>query len=364
MRGGTFAEVRVPLAVRPAGVAIAVFAVLTVFLTTACSVGSRNEIPDRPFMKGVAFTGYWSTAYQGQAPLLSLDALRTTDAGWISILVTAYQMTIDSTEIDFTGERTPTDESVGALVNYARSAGLKVMLKPHVDLEADPEHYRGQIGSNFSESGWQAWFAAYEAFIIHYAALAESLNCEVFCAGCELGGTAGRAGEWRSIISGIREIYHGKLVYADNLAETNPDAVTWWDELDYIGQDVYPTLSQEIDPTEEELRLGWSYLVGRLSYLSERWQLPVILTEIGCRSVLGGAINPWDWQKTGPPDMEIQKKYYQAAFQALTGRDWLQGMFWWQWLPDPDHGGLSDTGYSPHGKPAEAVLKTWYGREL
>jgi hypothetical protein len=37
-------------------------------------------------------------------------------------------------------------------------------------------------------------------------------------------------------------------------------------------------------------------------------------------------------------------------------------MYWWQWSPDPNDGGPDDTGYTPHGKPAEQILRSWYSR--
>jgi len=333
---------------------------------SACTA-SRSGGEEAPFpagfQKGVAFTGYWSGAYAGDGPLRSMDALKSTKAGWVSVLVTAYQENIASTVIDFQGPSTPTDDSLIRLIGYARGIGLKVMLKPHVDLANDPQHYRGDIGRNFSEADWAAWFASYTAFILHYAEMAAGAGAELFCVGCELGGTVGRAAEWRQVISRVRGVFNGPLVYADNLVETNPGAVSWWDALDYIGQDLYPTLSLKVHPTVDDLCAGWPGLREKLRSLAGSWNKKVIVTEIGCRSVEGGAINPWDWQKSGQPDMEVQSNYYEAAFRMLQGQSWLAGMYWWQWMPEPDHGGTLDTGYSPHLKPAETVLRSWYGRQ-
>jgi hypothetical protein len=333
---------------------------------SACTA-SRSGGEEAPFpagfQKGVAFTGYWSDAYAGDGPLRSMDALKSTKAGWVSVLVTAYQENIASTVIDFQGPSTPTDDSLIRLIGYARGIGLKVMLKPHVDLANDPQHYRGDIGRNFSEADWAAWFASYTAFILHYAEMAAGAGAELFCVGCELGGTVGRAAEWRQVISRVRGVFNGPLVYADNLVETNPGAVSWWDALDYIGQDLYPTLSLKVHPTVDDLCAGWPGLREKLRSLAGSWNKKVIVTEIGCRSVEGGAINPWDWQKSGQPDMEVQSNYYEAAFRMLQGQSWLAGMYWWQWMPEPDHGGTLDTGYSPHLKPAETVLRSWYGRQ-
>jgi len=61
-------------------------------------------------------------------------------------------------------------------------------------------------------------------------------------------------------------------------------------------------------------------------------------------------------------DLDVQANFYEAACRAVSGLSWLRGVYWWQWMPDPDDGGPDDTGYSPHGKPAEDVLETWYRR--
>ena len=166
----------------------------------------------------------------------------------------------------------------------------------------------------------------------------------------------------REIVAAVKSVYAGPLTYADNQVEDAPDAVTWWDAVDYIGQDAYPTLTQVERPSVDDLQKGWTAFRDKLQRLSEKWDRPVILTEIGCRSILGGAQNPWDWQRQGPVDLEVQRNFYEAAFRAVAGRTWLRGLYWWQWSPDPEDGGPADSGYTPHGKPAEDVFRSWYLR--
>ena len=330
------------------------------FLTAGCR--TQDSPADDDFQKGVAYTGYFGTAYDGDGPLLALERLGQTNASWTSVLVTGYQDNIRSTSIDFTGAATPTDASVERIIRRAHELGLKVMLKPHVDLANDSGHYRGEIGPGFTAAQWAAWFASYRPFILHFAAMAERTDCELFCVGCELGTTAVRASEWRDIVAAVKGVYRGPLTYADNQAENDLEAVTWWDAVDFIGQDAYPTLTPVVEPTVDDLLIGWTPLLDRLRQLSDRWQKPLILTEIGCRSILGGAQNPWDWQREGPVDLAVQSNFYEAACRAVSGLSWLRGMYWWQWSPDPDDGGADDTGYTPYGKPAEVVLRSWYLR--
>ncbi len=338
--------------------AVAVLCAVLLF-PAACGRPPGTAGP-REFQKGVAYTGYSATAYDWDRPLLSLDRLKQTNASWVSVLATGYQDTIHSTTIDLSGPGTPGDASVERIIQYAHGLGLKVMLKPHVDLANDTQHYRGEIGPDFTAADWAGWFASYRAFILHYAAMAERTGCELFCVGCELGTTAVHAAEWRGIVADVKRSYAGLLVYADNQVEYAPEAVTWWDAVDFIGQDVYPTLTQAVQPSVDDLLAGWAAFRDKLRRLSERWGKPLIITEIGCRSILGGAQNPWDWQRQGPVDLTVQANFYEAAFQAAADQSWLNGMYWWQWSPDPDDGGPADAGYTPRGKPAEEVLRSWY----
>ena len=150
------------------------------------------------------------------------------------------------------------------------------------------------------------------------------------------------------------------MIYADDQAENNPNAVGWWDAVDVIGMDAYPTLTAKAHPTANDFQAGWTRYLGVLREIAGRWHKKLILTEIGYRSVDGGAQNPWDWQRQGPVDLEVQALAYLAGLQNVSGREWLAGMYWWQWSPDPADGGAADTGYTPRGKPAERILTAYY----
>jgi hypothetical protein len=102
--------------------------------------------------------------------------------------------------------------------------------------------------------------------------------------------------------------------------------------------------------------------VTELEALSRRWGKPIIFTEIGYRSLDGANMAPWDWQAEGKVDLQEQADCYRAFFETFWKRyDWFSGVFWWYWETDPEQGGLQDTDYTPHGKPAEAVLQEFFG---
>lgn len=317
------------------------------------------------FQKGMSYAAWWSGVYRTPGAEVALQALRATGANWIALIVTAHQDGIAATTIDRTHPSTPTDEDLIHAIHLAHSLGLKVMLKPHVDLfnEVPGGPWRGDIGKAFiTEAQWTAWFNAYKAFINHYAALAQAHGVEQFCIGTELLGTTHRADDWRAVAAGVRAIYKGPIVYAA-LKEGEETSITWWDAVDYIGVDGYYQLNRDpgIHPTVEQLEAGWTGPKAILADLSARYHKPILLTEIGYRSRRGCTVKPWDSWETSQLDMEEQANAYEAAFRQLFNQPWLAGMFWWMWSADPFESGPCDMGYTPAEKPAEDVLRRWYG---
>lgn len=310
---------------------------------------------------GVAYTAWWSGEYSQPAADLALARLADTGANWISLLATGYQDNVSSTTI-YTNTATPTDADLIHVITETHSLGLQVMLKPHVDLWDDANHWRGQIGDAFSsEAEWAAWFDAYQDFIWRYAELAETHGADQFAVGTELVGTTHREADWRAVVAGVRSRYSGPIVYAANHSGEE-NSITWWDAVDLIGVDAYYPLTDENDPTVEELIAGWAPHVATLSNLADQWPgKSIILTEIGYRSQDGANRHPWDWQSAGIVDLQEQADAYQAAFESLYDQPWFAGMYWWAWETDPFQGGPCDDGYTPHDKLAEDVLRTWYG---
>ena len=101
--------------------------------------------------KGISYATWWSGLYSQPDADLALANLADTGADWIGLIVTQYQDDISSTTIEPT-MATPADADLIQVISQAHSLGLKVMLKPHVDLANDPTHWRGQIGEGFTEA--------------------------------------------------------------------------------------------------------------------------------------------------------------------------------------------------------------------
>jgi hypothetical protein len=100
----------------------------------------------------------------------------------------------------------------------------------------------------------------------------------------------------------------------------------------------------------------------------ENWyagsKIPVIFTEIGYLSTDGTNQEPSNYQLQDDmqrkTDLQEQADCYEATFQAVWGKSWLYGMYWWYWQPNPDAGGSNNRDYTPQNKPAQGVLTHWY----
>jgi len=327
------------------------------------SATERADLPPASaFMKGVAYTAWSRTAYSSSGSNRTLSQqIKPMGVTWISLLVTCYQEKAASTQIvcDSRKGYTPSDESLTYVIRYAHSLGMRVMLKPHVDLTNDPSQWRGSINFGSNEGAWKAWFDSYTQFITHYAALAQTAGADYFVIGTEMQGTSHRADQWRGVIKAVRAVYSGPVTYAANWGEE--ENVQWWDALDAIGVDAFNKLTEADNPTVEQLKSAWQPIAARLEQLSQKWNRPIIFTEVGYRSINGANREPWESGKVGTVDLQEQADCYQALFETFNGKSWWRGVFWWNWEPLPDQGGAKDRGFTANNKPAEDVLRFYYG---
>jgi hypothetical protein len=244
-------------------------------------------------------------------------------------------------------------------LHHAREQGLRVMLKPQIWLRGS---WPGDIRMN-DDAEWARFFAAYEAWILHYALLAEMYQADMLCLGVELRyATLGHEGYWREIIRRIRKLYAGPLVYAANWGEEF-EGITFWDELDYIGIDCYYPLSSKTEAGRAELLGNFREVLERIEAVSEAYKKPVIFTEIGFRSVEAPWQQPHAEAGDRRPDLAAQALCYEIVGEGLAEENWVTGIFWWKWPSFLEYREMEDSRrFSPQGKPAEKVVARWFGQ--
>ena len=122
---------------------------------------------------------------------------------------------------------------LGALVRSAHAAGLRVMVKPHLEMRgfeatdeerrifqgpdsparralvarfeaqrATGEHLQHNRIAMRSEADWRRWFESYAAYILPYAREAQAAGADMFCVGREMDSTVvQREADWRALVA-------------------------------------------------------------------------------------------------------------------------------------------------------------------
>ncbi|MFA6636864.1 MAG: hypothetical protein WCV56_07185 [Candidatus Omnitrophota bacterium] len=337
------------------------FSMLTVsaFLITVLSPAElfSDSIPFTP-QKGMCYATWDRDRFASGYSDESLAHMCLVGVDHLSLIVTQYQEKYNSTNIIST-ERTPSDKSLIHAAKTAHKLGLTVMLKPHIDLidKYDGTYWRADIGFS-NEEDWAKWFKEYRKFITHYAKLAVKMKADILCVGTELSFTTKRTEEWVEIISEIRKIFPGKLVYAANWDEFKH--VKFWDQLDYAGIDAYFPLSYSPDPNIEDLKNGWKKWKNEIVEWHSTVNKPILFTELGYASTPSAPYSPWEGGTQGNADLEIQAKCYEAFFETIWKEPWFAGVYWWKWNPSVRSGGKYNRRFTPQNKPAEKIIEAHY----
>jgi hypothetical protein len=181
----------------------------------------------------------------------------------------------------------------------------------------------------------------------------------MYAVGSELNTTYPSKGQWTRTIHQIRTEYHGLLTYSANWDRY--DSYPCWDQLDVMGMNCYYTLGETNKVTVDEIKSRWVKIRNDIIKYARSIKKPVVMMEVGWCSQANQAKAPWDYtQESEPIDLDLQKRLYQAYFETWYGLPDFGGFMLWAWSPISS--GPQDRGYTPEGKPAEAVAREWFAK--
>ncbi|GMO63714.1 MAG: hypothetical protein Ta2A_11030 [Treponemataceae bacterium] len=308
---------------------------------------------DYSFINGITFAPFPRRGVLGSEDAKkSLDALAArTGASHIILTPSGIQDTPHSEYIDFSGDRTPSDDELKAFIKYAQSLGLQIILKPTVNCKDGT--WRAFI--NFfdkdvpCEPKWGNWFASHEAFQLHYAKIAEETGCALFILGCEMVCTERRAEEWRDLVAKTKRIFSGPVSY--NTDKYQEECVSWWDCVDVISSSgYYPSGT-------------WETELDRIERVVDKFKKPFFFAETGCMSVAGSSRVPNDWTLTqNGADTAEQEAWYREMFEHTSKRPWVGGYGLWAWGGSlyAEADAASHKGYDFYAKSAEGVVREYF----
>ncbi|MFL5844807.1 MAG: glycoside hydrolase family 113 [Solirubrobacteraceae bacterium] len=297
---------------------------------------------------------------------------------------------------DYTKCQTPSLAATRKAMLYAKKLGMKIEIKPLVDVGRNPQAQAGREYINFADPDDRAaWFASYRVMLGRYAALARDVGADMLVVGTgltKMTDSPAEQEEWRAMIADIRTGdlmadgkggFAGKLTYATRWDAIYKDAydpeqpLFFWDDLDYIGVEGFWPLINGNDPDHDNpsisrLRQGWTFnfLQGgmppgaALRALHDEYLKPVLLTGLGYVSRGGTSAGPFkgDYEQAGAGgkiNMQAQERPIHASFDFWSGvarqGGWFRGIYWWNWLPKIGY--VKTNGdYTAQGKPAEVEL--------
>ena len=330
--------------------------------------------------------------YGPERPVLQIEmieSVKESNAYWIAFVPVA---TIDRRDLQLRPDLqnhwwAHTIPGTAKSIELANQAGLKVMLKPHMEI-SEPilvEQKKGYFnfllfGSNkptyspddktqgatwrgdfeaHSSFDWAIWERSYETYILQLAHLADSLDVALFCIGTELRQSATKRPQfWRQLIKKVRAIYAGPLTYSANWDEY--DQIPFWGNLDYIGIDAYFPVSESSTPDVNETVVNWQPILRKLKQISDKFQRKILITEFGYRNVPKAGLEPWIHDNGNSlVNNQAQVNLYEAFFRAFQQESFVAGSFLWQWVYQEK--GPRNTDFSPQGKPGLEVVRRWYG---
>jgi len=344
-------------------------AVIIALLLMAAVLGSAFFISQRisalrpkfEVQKGMCYVTWSKDRLASSGSDASLKEMKEKGIRWVALVPTWYQETCSSNKI-FRTENTPSDESVIHAIKKIHALGMKVMIKPHLDLiDTSGGGWRGEIC--VADPDWKIWFLSYQEFVLNYAAMSQRYKVDIFCFGTELKSATIKKNDarWRDVIALVRRVYHGPITYAANWEEEF-ERVPFWDAVDYIGIDAYFPLAENNDPTLDDIKKGWQEWIGSIETIQKKYNKPVIFPEIGYCSAKKAAKTPWEDLSDGKLDLELQENCYRAFFEMLWDKDWFYGVYWWRWGTDKRMGGPTNRSFMLQGKPAVEVMERWYKR--
>ncbi|QNU26216.1 glycoside hydrolase family 113 [Geobacillus zalihae] len=226
-----------------------------------------------------------------------------------------------STYIDWKSGFMPNLNELSELIHYAKSKGLKTIVKPMVNV--NDGYWRAYIRF-FDEDvpcepKWSDWFRHYYEYMLAYGQFCEQNGVDMLIIGCEMVGTDHREQEWRYLISQLRQVYGGALTYnCDKYQEHN---VKWWDALDYISSSGYYPKGM----IENELE--------RIEQVVRHYGKPFFFAEAGCPAVVGASAVPNDWKiiDKGIPSEKEQADYYTEFLSICAKKEFISGFCFWDW---------------------------------
>ena len=353
-----------------------------------------TNIPSRgaSFMAGVEFQSYYDPnvpTFNGQA----LQNIQAIGSNWVIFTPSwGYSSTNPLTFVERPGRDAFWADST-ASVAQARAINLNVALFPHPRFATNANDFWKAAPRD--AGWWNNWFDHYRAFAVHYADMAAVSGAQALIIGGDWiaptlpdgkladGSPSGvptdAEARWKNVIAEVRQHFRGTLLFAlpyDNSVIQPPINVL--KDADGIYLLWSAKISDQVNPNKADMTTEAGRLLdNNVAPVQVQVNKPFIIalsypsstsSATGC--IPSGSGSCLDWTALSRPnadittvnlDMQQQVDIYDAMFNAINGRTWVNGFVSRGYFSPV---ALLDKSASIHGKPAADLLWYWFPRLL
>lgn len=343
--------------------------------------------PIANFSAGIDLAETWQPEWQPYWVQTVKGLAASSNANWVTVARRGLAQRINPTPIYSEHPAlAPSFADWNELVTQAHTAGVRVALHP-VTCDYTPygecEYWRS---APYSPEFWNAWFAAYERYLLTQADIAARSNTDLLVIGDfklrpalpgEPEAPADAEARWRALIGNVRTHYRGQIAFELLMGQgVWPNWPPFLDAVDVIRLFWWTPISTITNPTRIELaNTAGAWMDVHLVPLYQRFQKPIHLStayyaadgaatqclkDAQSQCLPYTAFNPESTNATVGQyglDLAEQADIYTGLLTALQTRPWISGFSAYGYNPVVT---LEDKSLSVRGKPAEAVLKLWY----
>jgi hypothetical protein len=346
-------------------------------------IAANIPVKDPSYLTQIELSPEMDASWRTYAPI-GLSTLAEINANSVQF-TPQWFLSEDSISIKPEIGRTPFTSELRSLIASAKSFGLSVSLFPQIGPTEELAGY--WAAQELSAEWWENWFEDYRTFVLNYARIAAEENTSqlvlggkallpVFPGGAFLDGTPSNVpetinAELHSLISEIRAIYSGQLVWATNAQVSADPLPSFIDQFDAITVSVDAPLT-DISQTEPVTISDqfWNVLDAQIYPVHEQTGLPIVLafgypsTEDALEGCLiidkvcsnDGLFLPYEVSNS-PIDLDLQVQIYNSILPIVADLDWVSGVSIRGYNPVVS---LMDGSSSIAGKPAKDVIWYWF----
>ncbi len=346
---------------------------------------SPLPVPSSPagYVKLIELTPEMDASWEVYAPI---GIATIAESGADSVIFTpSWRLDVNNALLQPQFGGAPFQYQLTRLLNAARSLNLRPGLFPQIQTEDISLNRWQELGK--TEADLTQWQASYQRFILNYAKTAEISKSEWLI----LGGKAHLPfyqtpypqdgslpkmpnqglGYWQDLISELRTIYSGQILWAAHAHRTVDPIPAFVDRLDGIYLLVDSPLANTNQAAPEEIAQEFSVLVDNHIYeVYRRTGLPIYFALAypsvdssvqGCLLIAQDCANdglflPEEMQNFRI-DQDEQAEIYAAILPVIASRDWIKGTAFRGYTPTVD---IQDGSSSIAGKPAMDLVWGWF----